>query len=102
MGPIHHSKYKVGKTMAVFSKRLTGIKPQQIATTFTFLTSLLGSERRRTSGLTRMNKTLLDNVSKPAQFNTNSSINFIVLTDKVENLDNSNPALLVGQNPELI
>ena len=26
----------------------------------------------------------------------------LVLTDKVENLDTTNPALLVGQNPELI
>ena len=95
-------------TIAGCSLRQIGIKPQLIATSFTFQTRRLVRESEKTSGQMQTNKTWLDNVSAiilifiQIQCLISLSPSLPVMTDKVENLDNSNPALLVGQNPELI
>ena len=77
---------------------VTGLRPLPIESIYSFQTGLPIKEKERTSGQMQTKQKSQDNVSTLL---CNNQIS-LVISDKVENLDTSNPALMINQNPELI
>ena len=71
---------------------VTGLKPLPTESIYTFQTGLPVEEKERISGQMQTKQKSQDNVSA---LSCNNQIS-LVISDKVENLDTSNPALMIN------